>query len=89
MRDADRRRLLSRAVKTEEDVALCRERLAAAYREIHEVRALVPPKVHQVSLNAPAVPAASDPRVRLFAAIAPGRTDRIEVVDKGPISDIV
>lgn len=35
--DDERRRLLARATKAEEDAALCRERLAAAYREIAEI----------------------------------------------------
>ena len=52
---------------------LLRERLAAAYQEIHYARAKTPVKVHQVSCDAPAVPVASDPLVRLFAAIAPKR----------------
>ena len=44
--DADHRRLLARATKAEEDVQLLRERLAAAYQEIH-ARAKAPVKVHQ------------------------------------------
>ena len=56
-----------RPVGLSSDVALCRERLAAAYREIAEVRALVPVKVHQVALTAPVDAPASDPLARLFA----------------------
>ena len=69
--DAEHRRLLSRATKAEEDVQLLRERLAAAYQEIHYARAKAPVKVHQVSCDAPAVKTPSDPLVRLFAALAP------------------
>ena len=65
--DDAHRRLLARATWAEEDAALCRERIAAAYREIAEVRAMVPAKVRQVDFSAPA----SDPIARLFAAIAP------------------
>jgi hypothetical protein len=71
--DAEHRRLLSRATKAEEDVQLLRERLAAAYQEIHHARAKAPVKVHQVSCDAPAVNVPSDPLVRLFAALAPPR----------------
>lgn len=68
--DAEHRRLLSRVMKAEEDAALCRERLAAAYREIAEVRAMVPAKIRQVDFTAPASAVSSDPLARLFAAIA-------------------
>ena len=71
--DAEHRRLLARAVKTEEDVQLLRERLAAAYQEIHYARAKAPVKVHQVSCDAPAASVTSDPLARLFAALAPKR----------------
>jgi hypothetical protein len=72
--DDDRRKLLARAVRAEEDIQLCRERLAAAYREIAEVRPLVPAKVRQVDVTAPADPTdASDPLLRLFTALAPRR----------------
>ena len=71
--DAEHRRLLSRAVKAEDDVQLLRERLAAAYQEIHYARARAAVKVHQASCDAPAVNAASDPLVRLFGALAPRR----------------
>ena len=37
--DSEHRRLLSRATKAEVDVQLLRERLAAAYQEIHYARA--------------------------------------------------
>lgn len=67
----DRRRLLSRVTRAEEDAALCRERLAAAYREIAEVRALVPAKIRQVDFTPTPGSRSSDPLVRLFAAIAP------------------
>ena len=68
--DVEHRRLLSRATKAEADVELLRERLAAAYQEIHYARARAPVKVHQVSCDAPAAPVATDPLMRLFAAIA-------------------
>ena len=71
--NADHRRLLARATKAEDDVQLLRERLAAAYQEIHYARSKAPVKVHQVSCGAPAVPVASDPLMRLFAAISPKR----------------
>jgi hypothetical protein len=69
--DDDRRRLLARAVRAEEDAQVLRERLEACYREVDEVRALVPTKPRQVAIDAPASSRASDPLVRLFAALRP------------------
>jgi hypothetical protein len=72
--DDTHRQSLARMVRAEEDAQLCRERLAAAYREIAEVRALVPAKIRQVDLTGPAAaPTSTDPFVRLFAALAPRR----------------
>ena len=67
----NRRGLL--AVKAEDDAAHLRERLAACYQELAETRAKIPVNMHQVSFKAPPAPTASDPLVRLFAAIAPRR----------------
>ena len=69
--DAEHRRLLARATKAEDNVQLLRERLAAAYQEIHYARAKAPVKVHQVSCDAPAVSTPSDPLARFFAALKP------------------
>ena len=66
--DAEQRSLLARATKAEEDAALCRERLAAAYQGIAAVRDLVPAKLRQVNFKGETT--ASDPLVRLFLAIA-------------------
>src|SRR5688572_10553851 len=71
--DTDRRRLVSRAVKAEDDAQHLRERLAACYQELTETRRKLPVNVHQVAINQPPAPVASDPLVRLFAAIAPNR----------------
>ena len=49
------------ATKAEEDAQLLRERLAAAYQEIHYARAKAPVKVHQVSCDALTEPAQQVP----------------------------
>ena len=71
MTDDDRRRLLARAVKAEDDAQHLRERLAACYQELADTRAKVPRNVHQVAFDQPQAPVVSDPLVRLFAAIRP------------------
>ena len=71
--DDNRRRLLSRATKAEDDAQHLRERLAACYQELAETRAKIHRDVRQVSFDAPPAPVASDPLVRLFAAIRPAR----------------
>jgi hypothetical protein len=48
----EHRRLLARAVKAEEEVVVLTERLAVAFREIAELRAQIPTKVHQVGSGA-------------------------------------
>jgi len=67
--NAEHRRLRARATKLEDDNAILRERLAAAYQEVAAVRAKVPVNVHQVSFKAASRPVASDPLARLFAAL--------------------
>ena len=66
--DDEHRRLLARAVKAEENAALLRERLAACYREVDRVRALVPRKVRQVDFKPSE---GGDPLARLFEALKP------------------
>lgn len=72
MMDDEHRRLLARAVRAEEDAALLRERLAACYREVDEVRALIPARIRQVAFTGLRTPG-GDGLVRLFAALAPRR----------------
>jgi hypothetical protein len=75
MTNDDGRRLLSRAVKAEDDAQHLRARLAACYQELAATRAKVPRHFQQVALDQPPAPVASDPLVRLFAAIASPRQE--------------
>ncbi len=67
--DDEKRRLVARAVRAEEDAAELRARLAECYREVADARAKTPAKMRQIDFTL----VESDPLERLFAAIAPKR----------------